>query len=76
VTALLDDYVSGSLPRHRRRSFDVHLAECPGCRTYLSTYVETIRLARASLRKRGSEAPSDVPEDLVGSIVAAADESE
>jgi anti-sigma factor RsiW len=39
VTAYLDD----ALSTHDRARFDAHLAECPGCTTFLAQIRETVR---------------------------------
>jgi anti-sigma factor RsiW len=65
VIAFLDDYVAGELAIERRAIFDRHLSLCDSCVTYLATYRETIRLARAA-----SPAIEDLPPDLITAIVA------
>jgi predicted anti-sigma-YlaC factor YlaD len=61
------DYRSGELAPEVRALVDEHLAECPDCVTYLRTYADTIRLARAT----AEPVPTTVPEKLVRAILAA-----
>jgi anti-sigma factor RsiW len=65
------DYVSGELPPAERHEFERHLAVCPPCVAYLSTYRETIRLGRDSMSD-GADAP---PKELVEAILASWRES-
>jgi anti-sigma factor RsiW len=62
-----DDYQRGELAPEVRAAVDTHLAECPDCVTYLRTYADTIRLARAA----DEPVPATVPEPLVRAILAA-----
>jgi anti-sigma factor RsiW len=41
---LVTAYVEGNLPAEDRRSFDEHLALCPGCERYLAQFRATIDL--------------------------------
>jgi anti-sigma factor RsiW len=43
LVELITDYLEGTLPPDERARFDAHLAECPGCRTYLAQIWQTIR---------------------------------
>jgi len=54
-----------------RAVFDAHLAACPECVTYLRTYRDTIRLVKDACRDAEDSLPADVPEGLVGAILAA-----
>ncbi len=40
---LVDDYLDGTLTEPARRRFEVHVAECPYCSTYLKQLRLTIR---------------------------------
>jgi anti-sigma factor RsiW len=40
---LLFEYVQGELPEPTRRKLDRHLADCPGCVRYVSSYRKTIQ---------------------------------
>jgi anti-sigma factor RsiW len=60
--------VDDELPTQQRAEFERHLAVCPSCQAYLTTYRRTVALAKAS----GQDlTPDDVPETLVRAIVAA-----
>ena len=63
------DWIDGKLDVTERTRCDAHVAACPDCATYLRTYAETIRLAKAA---HADEPTSpDVPEDLVRAILDA-----
>lgn len=49
ATALLLDYLAGTLPPKVRKAFDEHLSICPDCVSFLRTYEKTIQLARSFL---------------------------
>ena len=60
-------YLDQDLPGEERTEFDRHLAVCPSCVAYLSTYRKTITLAQMA----GSDpVPADVPESLIKAILA------
>lgn len=61
-------YLDEELPGDERAEFERHLAVCPSCMSYLSTYRKTIALTQAS---GDAPAPADVPESLVAAILAA-----
>jgi anti-sigma factor RsiW len=44
LVEIITDYLEGKLPAVERARFDVHLASCDGCRTYLDQMRQTIRL--------------------------------
>lgn len=44
------DYLDGTIPDASRREFDVHLAVCPSCVSYLDGYRKTIQLGKEALR--------------------------
>jgi len=69
VVAFLDAYVAGELPPARVELFERHLAACPDCLAYLESYRNAIELGRAAFLAESSE----VPEELVDSILAALD---
>ncbi|MCG3127096.1 MAG: hypothetical protein CHACPFDD_01954 [Phycisphaerae bacterium] len=71
VIEFLDDYVGGVQPATVRHEFDAHLAECPACVDYLTTYRETIRLCRASCREDLPPASAEVERRLIEAIVSA-----
>jgi len=43
------DFVEGNLPRDEADRFQAHLARCPGCVTFFSTYKKTPELTREAL---------------------------
>ena len=67
----LDDYLEGRLPNQVLVTFEGHLAACPYCRDYLSTYGDTIETIRSSYREDADAAAIDAPEKLVAAILAA-----
>jgi anti-sigma factor RsiW len=44
LVELVTDYLEGGLPPAERARFEAHLADCPGCTTYLEQMRQTIRL--------------------------------
>jgi predicted anti-sigma-YlaC factor YlaD len=44
IVELVTDYLQGALESTDRRAFELHLAECEGCREYLDQMRKTIRL--------------------------------
>jgi predicted anti-sigma-YlaC factor YlaD len=73
VNDFLGAYFAGEIGSRERVLFDEHLAVCPDCRTYLSQYRTTQRLAKAAFDADALEA--GVPEDLVQAILAARPEA-
>jgi hypothetical protein len=65
--ALIDDYLDGALPA---AEFEAHLAECPWCVDFLHSYVQTLRLAKAT-RGDGPPGSDEALEGLVRIILAA-----
>ena len=61
-------YLENELPDEQRAEFDRHMADCPSCVNYLSTYEKTILLAKTC---GDDPVPVDVPESLVQAILAA-----
>lgn len=60
-------YLDQDLPGEERAEFERHLAVCPSCVAYLSTYRKAVTLAKLA----GSDpVPADVPESLVQAILA------
>jgi anti-sigma factor RsiW len=47
LVELVTDYLEGGLPPEERARFDRHLSICPGCRTYVEQFRETILLTGA-----------------------------
>ena len=54
LVEIVTDYIEGLLPTGERQRFEAHLAECPGCETYL----EQMRVATASVGRLSTEAIS------------------
>jgi anti-sigma factor RsiW len=67
----IDDYLSGVLAPDIRRRFQLHLLRCANCRKYLAGYEATVALGRRAFDDELAPTPSDVPADLVASILAA-----
>lgn len=44
LVEVITDYIEGSMDPVDRERFEQHLAECPGCRSYLEQMRVTIRL--------------------------------
>ncbi len=64
-------YFDGELTREVREEFERHLAVCPPCADYLTSYRRTIQLEKEAFAPRYEEqACADVPEDLVQAILA------
>jgi anti-sigma factor RsiW len=71
-TDFLHEYLFGNLPAPERAEFEKHLAECPWCVAYLSSYQKTIQLERAALATaEDAPPPADAPEELVQAILRA-----
>ncbi|MEL7372048.1 MAG: zf-HC2 domain-containing protein [Myxococcota bacterium] len=69
VVELIDDYVDGELRLARRAQIDWHLRQCLSCARYFESYRMTIVLTREAFSD--SSQISEIPEDLVASILAA-----
>ena len=67
----LDRYFTADLPAPILAAFEFHLSVCPNCVRYLAQYRDAIALARRAFDELDETIPADVPEDLVGAIVAA-----
>ena len=65
------DYLSGEISPESRTAFEDHLSRCSSCRTYLSSYEETVKLGKRALDDDTAAVPGDVPEELVNAILAA-----
>lgn len=64
---LLIDLEEGEVTAADLRRFEAHLAGCDDCKSYVDAYLETRRLLRDVTN---GEPPSEIPEDLVRSILA------
>ena len=65
LSDFLGDYLAGELPEGVSSEFELHVARCGNCHTYLVQYRETIQLGR-----RAAIDTCDVPEELVQAIIA------
>jgi anti-sigma factor RsiW len=65
----LVDYVAGELPADVLATFEMHLARCRNCRTYLDQYRATIEAGKTACDayKEGLR----MPEELIQAILAA-----
>ncbi|WP_299732128.1 zf-HC2 domain-containing protein [uncultured Tateyamaria sp.] len=68
IEGFILDYLEDELPKCQRQPFNVHLAMCKSCRTYLADYKTTLT-ATAALSNEGDIALEDVPEDLIAAIL-------
>lgn len=67
ILAYLDDELS----TRQRRIFEFHLAVCRECRDYLAAYRTAMMVTGEVLDTQTVETLADVPEDLVGAVLAA-----
>ncbi len=67
----LGAYLDGELSDEVRRRFEEHLAACPECAAYPTTYRETVKLTKSAFQDLHDPVPAGVPEDLVKAILAA-----
>lgn len=70
LSAFLMDYLDGALTYEVRAVFEQHLAVCPECRAYLSSYETTIELGRSALLGPAGASPEPPPAELVAAVVA------
>ena len=68
LTDFILDYLSNELPAALHDAFEQHLALCPNCRAYLTTYELAVRAGKLAFADEASE---PLPEDLVQAIIAA-----
>ncbi len=61
IGGLLHDYLEGELEPEVRRQLDAHLADCPGCLSFVNTYRHTVSVARDL---RCEEMPPELREKL------------
>jgi anti-sigma factor RsiW len=64
LVELITDYLEGALPPAEVAAVEAHLAECDGCDRYLDQM-------RATLRAIGTVPVATLPEEAVGSLLAA-----
>jgi hypothetical protein len=67
----LDDYLSRVLPEPARTAFDAHLAACPACVAYLTSYQATLELEKVAFKSRVDSVPAGVPEEFFRAVLAA-----
>ncbi|MES0864238.1 zf-HC2 domain-containing protein [Ruegeria sp. SCPT10] len=71
----LQAYFDGELSSKQRILFNVHIAACGSCKTYMAAYRRALEASRAlQVDKETLDAP--VPEDLVKAILTANRESD
>ncbi len=62
LTEVLTDYLEGVMPRKDRARFEVHLAICDGC----ATYVDHMRQVIATVHElRAEDVEATAPDDLL-----------
>lgn len=66
----LSDYLDGELVEDQQQTLDRHLAMCPECEAYLTSYRSTVELSKL-VCSEDSEHPQAMPEDLVQAILEA-----
>jgi anti-sigma factor RsiW len=66
----LSAYLAGELSPASQAEFDFHLADCPGCASYLKSYEATIRLGKEAFADLEAPVPIEVPEELIHAILA------
>lgn len=70
--SFLLDYSEGKLTPRQRHIFEAHMAICPMCRVYFDSYLQTIELLGPGLfEDPEAPGPSDLPEELILTILAA-----
>jgi anti-sigma factor RsiW len=71
----LADYLGGDLGPRRRAAFDAHLAHCPSCVSYMTTYRRAMKLVVTASAGEDEPLPADVPEELIRAILVARNEA-
>jgi anti-sigma factor RsiW len=72
VIARLADLSCGDLTPERMRESKRHLARCRSCAAYRQTYRATVDLAREAFRPPEPAGGAELPEAVIGRILAAA----
>lgn len=62
LVELITDYLEGQLAAEDVRRFEDHLAQCPGCETYLQQMRQVIRAA-------GQLQEKDIPSESKGKLL-------
>jgi anti-sigma factor RsiW len=65
----LSEYVEGRLPLTQRAAFELHLALCRNCRSYLHNFKTSIAVSKQALAGSAEPVAASVPEDLVQAIL-------
>ena len=63
------EYDEGRVPPDVRVQFESHLAICPDCVNYLSSYRTTIALGRTAFADPAAVVPEAVPAELIQAIL-------
>lgn len=50
ASELIADYLNGELNEHVEKSFEMHLACCQDCVSFLNTYKKTVELTKRLIR--------------------------
>jgi anti-sigma factor RsiW len=72
LIARLADLAGGSLAADEVLESRSHLARCGSCAAYRRSYLATVALAREAFGAPGGAGETELPEALVGEILAAA----
>jgi anti-sigma factor (TIGR02949 family) len=64
-TELVTEYLEGALSKDARERFEAHMAECPGCTTYLD---QMRVMLRTLVRTHAETASPELREQLVGAF--------
>jgi anti-sigma factor RsiW len=65
LVELLHDFVSGDLPPEEFATLQAHIAECPPCEVYVTTYRLTITMTRSLPQ---AAMPPDVAQRLLNAL--------
>lgn len=69
IVEFLLDYLDDELSSEQREHFEEHLAECPECVAYLSSYRTTVAVTKHALCEFVDATVDSLPEDLVRAIL-------
>jgi anti-sigma factor RsiW len=72
LIARLGDLSDGELGPGEVRECKRHLARCQSCAAYRRSYLSTVELARGAYSVPGAAKATEMPEILIGEILAAA----
>jgi len=67
--AFILDYAEGNLPASQQLRFKIHLRLCRECRQFVTAYLSTVKLSRASFATEHDGLPNEAPEKLVRAII-------